>query len=120
MIFKGYDEFGNLQKVLKQKNFGEINFSNNEIAIGIDLANKPNLNKNDNIPTSSKTETSLTGTLPQSYKYKVFLFETGLYEFDPNYVIGNLDQSNKFSKLDNKEIEIRLKNINKSKEVLDC
>ncbi len=120
VIFKGYDnEFGNLQKVLKQKNFGEINFSNNEIAIGIDLANKLNLNKNDNIILlSSKTETSPIGTLPQSYKYKiVFLFETGLYEFDSNYVIGNLDQSNKFSKLDNKEIEIRLKNINKSKEV---
>ncbi len=120
VIFKGYDnEFGNLQKVLKQKKFGDINFSNDEIAIGINLANKLNLNKNDNIILlSSKTETSPIGTLPQSYKYKiVFLFETGLYEFDSNYVIGNLDQSNKFSKLDNKEIEIRLKNINKSKEV---
>ena len=97
----------------------KLTFSNNEIAIGIDLANKLNLNKNDNIILlSSKTETSPIGTLPQSYKYKVnFLFETGLYEFDSNYVIGNLDQSNKFSKLDNKEIEIRLKNINKSKEV---
>ena len=120
VIFKGYDnEFGNLQKVLKQKNLGEIKFSNDEIAIGIDLANKLNLNKNDSIILlSSKTETSPIGTLPQSYKYKIiFLFETGLYEFDSNYVIGNLDQSNKFSKLDNKEIEIRLKNINKSKEV---
>ena len=121
VIFKGYDnEFGNLQKVLKQNQIGEIKFSNNEIAIGIDLANKLNLNKGDNIILlSSKTETSPIGILPQSYKYKVnFLFETGLYEFDSNYVIGNLDQSNKFSKLDNKEIEIRLENVNKSKEVL--
>jgi len=52
--------------------------------------------------------------LPKQFNFKVsFIFNTGMYEFDNNFLISNLDQSKFFSNKEN-EIEIRINNPDNS------
>tara|TARA_A100000164_G_C21848467_1_gene743826 strand:+ start:68 stop:1309 length:1242 start_codon:yes stop_codon:yes gene_type:complete len=122
IVFKGFDrEYGNFNQVFNKNNILQINdklnFNDDEVGIGTDLANILNLKLGDEIVIlSSKSNTTPIGTIPSSYKFKVsFIFDTGLYEFDSNYIIGNTYQSNNFTNSNFKEIELRLKNINNTK-----
>ena len=92
---------------------GKVN--ENGIGVGLELASKLSLGVGDNLTLlSNNTETTPFGILPKQFNFKVsFIFNTGMYEFDNNFLISNLDQSKFFSNKDN-EIEIRINNPDNS------
>ena len=92
---------------------GKVN--ENGIGVGLELASKLSLDVGDNLTLlSSNTETTPFGILPKQFNFKVsFIFNTGMYEFDNNFLISNLDQSKFFSNKEN-EIEIRINNPDNS------
>ena len=85
------------------------------IGIGLELASKLSLNVGDNLTLlSNNTDTTPFGILPKQFNYKIdFIFNTGMYEFDSNFLISTLDQSKFFSNKEN-EIEIRINNPDNS------
>ena len=89
--------------------------SEDGIGIGLELASKLSLSVGDNLTLlSNNTETTPFGILPRQFNFKVsFIFNTGMYEFDNNFLISNLDQSKFFSNKEN-EIEIRINNPDNS------
>ena len=92
---------------------GKVN--DNGIGVGLELASKLSLGVGDNLTLlSNNTETTPFGILPKQFNFKVsFIFNTGMYEFDNNFLISNLDQSKFFSNKEN-EIEIRINNPDNS------
>ncbi|MEL0235141.1 MAG: FtsX-like permease family protein [Pelagibacteraceae bacterium] len=92
---------------------GKVN--KNGIGVGLELASKLSLGVGDNLTLlSNNTETTPFGILPKQFNFKVsFIFNTGMYEFDNNFLISNLDQSKFFSNKEN-EIEIRINNPDNS------
>ena len=92
---------------------GKVN--KNGIGVGLELASKLSLDVGDNLTLlSNNTETTPFGILPRQFNFKVsFIFNTGMYEFDNNFLISNLDQSKFFSNKEN-EIEIRINNPDNS------
>ena len=92
---------------------GKVN--ENGIGVGLELASKLSLDVGDNLTLlSNNTETTPFGILPRQFNFKVsFIFNTGMYEFDNNFLISNLDQSKFFSNKEN-EIEIRINNPDNS------
>ena len=92
---------------------GKVN--ENGIGVGLELASKLSLGVGDNLTLlSNNTETTPFGILPRQFNFKVsFIFNTGMYEFDNNFLISNLDQSKFFSNKEN-EIEIRINNPDNS------
>ena len=77
---------------------GKIN--DNEIGIGFDLASKLSLDIGDTVTLLSKnTETTPFGLIPRQIFYKVgYIFNTGMHEFDNNFIIKSLRQSKLLSK----------------------
>ena len=75
----------------------------------MELANKLSLNVGDVITILSKnTETTPFGLIPRQFNFTVnYIFNTGMYEFDNNFIITNLDQGELISKKKN-EIEIKI------------
>ncbi|MCI5054085.1 MAG: FtsX-like permease family protein [Pelagibacteraceae bacterium] len=92
---------------------GKVN--ENGIGVGLELASKLSLGVGDNLTLlSNNTETTPFGILPRQFNFKVsFIFNTGMYEFDNNFLISDLDQSKFFSNKKN-EIEIRINNPDNS------
>ena len=92
---------------------GKVN--KNGIGVGLELASKLSLDVGDNLTLlSNNTETTPFGILPRQFNFKVsFIFNTGMYEFDNNFLISDLDQSKFFSNKEN-EIEIRINNPDNS------
>ena len=92
---------------------GKVN--ENGIGVGLELASKLSLGVGDNLTLlSNNTEITPFGILPKQFNFKVsFIFNTGMYEFDNNFLISNLDQSKFFSNKEN-EIEIRINNPDNS------
>ena len=92
---------------------GKVN--ENGIGVGLELASKLSLGVGDNLTLlSNNSETTPFGILPKQFNFKVsFIFNTGMYEFDNNFLISNLDQSKFFSNKEN-EIEIRINNPDNS------
>ena len=92
---------------------GKVN--ENGIGVGLELASKLSLGVGDNLTLlSNNTETTPFGILPKQFNFKVsFIFNTGMYEFDNNFLISDLDQSKFFSNKKN-EIEIRINNPDNS------
>ena len=92
---------------------GKVN--DNGIGVGLELASKLSLGVGDNLTLlSNNTETTPFGILPRQFNLEVsFIFDTGMYEFDNNFLISNLDQSKFFSNKGN-EIEIRINNPDNS------
>ena len=92
---------------------GKVN--ENGIGVGLELASKLSLGVGDNLNLlSNNTESTPFGILPKQFNFKVsFIFNTGMYEFDNNFLISNLDQSKFFSNKEN-EIEIRINNPDNS------
>ena len=92
---------------------GKVN--ENGIGVGLELASKLSLGVGDNLTLlSNNTETTPFGILPKQFNFKVsFIFNTGMYEFDNNFLISDLDQSKFFSNKEN-EIEIRINNPDNS------
>lgn len=92
---------------------GKVN--ENGIGVGLELASKLSIGVGDNLTLlSNNTETTPFGILPKQFNFKVsFIFNTGMYEFDNNFLISNLDQSKFFSNKEN-EIEIRINNPDNS------
>ena len=92
---------------------GKVN--ENGIGVGLELASKLSLGVGDNLTLlSNNTETTPFGISPKQFNFKVsFIFNTGMYEFDNNFLISNLDQSKFFSNKEN-EIEIRINNPDNS------
>ena len=88
---------------------------NNGIGIGLELANKLSINVGDVITLLSKnTETTPFGLIPRQFNFKVnYIFNTGMYEFDNNFIITNLDQGELLSKKQN-EIEIKINDPDKA------
>lgn len=89
--------------------------SQNGIGVGLELASKLSLDVGDNLTLlSNNTETTPFGILPRQFNFKVsFIFNTGMYEFDNNFLISDLEQSKFFSNKEN-EIEIRINNPDNS------
>tara|TARA_B100001287_G_C22682132_1_gene531089 strand:+ start:632 stop:1855 length:1224 start_codon:yes stop_codon:yes gene_type:complete len=92
---------------------GKIN--NNGIGIGLELANKLSINVGDVITLLSKnTETTPFGLIPRQFNFTIsYIFNTGMYEFDNNFIITNLDQGRLISKKKN-EIEIKINDPDKA------
>ncbi|RZO90823.1 MAG: FtsX-like permease family protein [alpha proteobacterium HIMB114] len=107
------NEIKNIYFLKKSIVQGKVN--ENGIGIGLELASKLSLGIGDNLTLlSNNTETTPFGILPRQFNFKVsFIFNTGMYEFDNNFLISNLDQSKFFSNGEN-EIEIRINNPDNS------
>ena len=77
---------------------GKIN--GNGIGIGLELANKLSIDVGDVVTLLSKnTETTPFGLIPKQFNFTVnYIFNTGMYEFDKNFIITNLDQGHTFIK----------------------
>ena len=92
---------------------GKIN--GNGIGIGLELANKLSLDVGDAVTLLSKsTETTPFGLIPKQFNFTVnYIFNTGMYEFDKNFIITNLDQGLLISDNEN-EIEIKINDPNKA------
>jgi lipoprotein-releasing system permease protein len=101
------------------------NFGNNYISIGSNLSESLGVWVGDTITVlSTVKESTPFGNVPQQYTFKIgSIFKTGIYEFDNNYILLDINTSNEFllNQNDNKNIEIRLKDPSQSnfvKEVL--
>lgn len=101
------------------------NFGNNYISIGSNLSESLGVWVGDTITVlSTVKESTPFGNVPQQYTFKIgSIFKTGIYEFDNNYILLDINTSNDFllNQNDNKNIEIRLKDPSQSnfvKEVL--
>ena len=88
---------------------------NNGIGIGLEMANKLSINVGDTLTLlSSSTETTPFGLVPKQLSFSIsYIFNTGMFEFDNNYIITNLDQGALLSKKQN-EIEIKLSDPDKA------
>lgn len=91
------------------------NINDLDIGIGLELASKLSLGVGDIITLlSSNTETTPFGLVPRQFSFKVgYIFSTGMYEFDSNFLITNFDQAKSLSKKNN-EIEIKIYNPDKA------
>ena len=76
------------------------NINSNGIGIGLELANKLSLDVGDVVTLLSKnTETTPFGLIPKQFNFTInYIFNTGMYEFDDNFIITNLNQGALLSK----------------------
>ncbi len=90
-------------------------FINDGVGVGLELASKLSLKVGDVITIlSNNSETTPFGIIPKQFNFKIgFIFSTGMYEFDNNFLILNLKQSKLVSNKKN-EIEIKLNNPDQS------
>ena len=129
---------GSMIRALKKENFlsdkliskniidGKIeSFGKNYVSIGSNLAESLGAWVGDKITImSSAKESTPFGNVPQQYTFVIgSVFKTGIYEFDNNYILLDIDTSSDFliNQKNNKNIEVRLKNPDQSnfaKEVL--
>ena len=95
---------------------GNININSNGIGIGLELANKLSLDVGDVVTLlSNNTETTPFGLIPKQFSFPInYIFNTGMYEFDDNFIITNLNQGVLLSNKKN-EIEIKIKDPDKAK-----
>ena len=101
------------------------NFGNNYISIGSNLSESLGVWVGDSITVlSTVKESTPFGNVPQQYTFKIgSVFKTGIYEFDNNFILLDINTSNDFllNQNNNKNIEIRLKDPSQSnfaKEIL--
>lgn len=125
LILTQKDNFGILIKSFKKDEIKKNYFLKNSIikgkvddnvvGIGLDLASKLSLDIGDNMTLLSKTtETTPFGLIPRQISYKVgYIFNTGMYEFDNNFIITSLQQSKSLSKK-KEEIEIKIDDPDKA------
>ena len=92
------------------------NINSNGIGIGSELANKLSLDVGDVVTLLSKnTETTPFGLIPKQFSFPItYIFNTGMYEFDDNFIITNLNQGVLLSNKKN-EIEIKINDPDKAK-----
>ena len=92
------------------------NINSNGIGIGLELANKLSLDVGDVVTLLSKnTETTPFGLIPKQFNFSInYIFNTGIYEFDDNFIITNLNQGGLLSNKKN-EIEIKISDPDKAK-----
>ena len=92
------------------------NINSNGIGIGLELANKLSLDVGDVVTLLSKnTETTPFGLIPKQFNFSInYIFNTGIYEFDDNFIITNLNQGALLSNKKN-EIEIKISDPDKAK-----
>ena len=92
------------------------NINSNGIGIGLELANKLSLDVGDVVTLLSKnTETTPFGLIPKQFNFSInYIFNTGMYEFDDNFIITNLNQGALLSNKKN-EIEIKISDPDKAK-----
>ena len=121
LILTKKDNFGVLIKSF-QKNDMKNNYflknsiikgkvDNKGIGIGLEMANKLSIDIGDVITLLSRnTETTPFGLIPRKFNFTIsYIFNTGMYEFDNNFIITDLDQGKFLSKKKN-EIEIKISN----------
>tara|TARA_Y100001958_G_scaffold156716_1_gene150026 strand:- start:290 stop:1513 length:1224 start_codon:yes stop_codon:yes gene_type:complete len=87
----------------------------NGIGVGLELANKLSLDVGDKITLlSNSAETTPFGLIPRQINFTInYIFNTGMYEFDSNFIVTSLDQGKLISKKNN-EIEIRINDPDKA------
>lgn len=115
VLIKGFDD-----KEIKNNYFlknsiikGKVDAKN--IGIGSELASKLSVSVGDIITLlSNNTESTPFGVVPKQFNFEIgFIFNTGMFEFDNNFMIINLSKSKLISKKRN-EIEIKLNNPDQS------
>ncbi len=118
IVIKGYlkNELEKLNYISKNIVSGNINNLDNQIGIGADLAENFNLKIGDSLTLlSNNTESTPFGVIPKQYTHKIaFIFNSGLAEFDTNYIVANLEILKNFSKKKLNQLEIRLDNAESS------
>ncbi len=118
IVIKGYlkNELEKLDYISKNIVSGNINSLDNQIGIGADLAENFNLKIGDSLTLlSNNTESTPFGVIPKQYTHKIaFIFNSGLAEFDTNYIVANLEILKNFSKKKLNQLEIRLDNAESS------
>jgi lipoprotein-releasing system permease protein len=89
--------------------------SSSVIGMGSEMAARLSLKIGDNISLlTNNNETTPFGIFPKQFNFQVgFIFNTGMYEFDNNFLILNMNQSKLFSNNFN-EIEIKINDPDKS------
>ena len=92
---------------------GQIN--NNSVGVGIEMASKLSLKVGDIITLlSNNSDTTPFGIIPRQINFVVgYIFSTGMYEFDSNFIITNINQGRLLSKKNN-EIEIKISKPDKT------
>ncbi len=72
----------------------------NGIGVGLELANKLSLDVGDKITLlSNSAETTPFGLIPRQINFTInYIFNTGMYEFDSNFIVTSLDQGKLISK----------------------
>ncbi|MBL61471.1 MAG: lipoprotein-releasing system transmembrane subunit LolC [Candidatus Pelagibacter sp.] len=115
VLVKSFDQYDIENNYFLKNSILKGQFKNDKIGIGSDLASKLFLDVGDIITVlSNKSETTPFGIIPKQHSFKIgFIFSTGMYEFDNNFLVINLKQSKLISN-NNNEIEIKLKNPDQS------
>ena len=115
VLVKSFDQYDIENNYFLKNSILKGQFKNDKIGIGSDLASKLFLDIGDIITVlSNKSETTPFGIIPKQHSFKIgFIFSTGMYEFDNNFLVINLKQSKLISN-NNNEIEIKLKNPDQS------
>jgi lipoprotein-releasing system permease protein len=83
---------------------GELtNFSGQQVAIGINLSQRLNLNIGDNITLlAPKGKVSPFGTIPRSRTYSIgLIFDVGMYEYNNGFIFMDLTSAQQFFQLPN-------------------
>ena len=88
------------------------NFGNGYVSIGLNFSESLGISIGDKITVlSSAKESTPFGNVPQQFSFTIgSVFESGIYEFDSNYILIDIDTSQDFlqNHENNKNIELKL------------
>ncbi|MBP5343767.1 MAG: lipoprotein-releasing ABC transporter permease subunit [Alphaproteobacteria bacterium] len=118
------DDFG-ARSLLKSGYIGEnlVNFHKNHVILGWRLANKLAVRAGDSITfISPKANLTAFGSLPKMKSYTVLgTFNSGMSEYDGNFVFMPLDEAQKFFGVKDKvsHLEVFAKDLSSAAEVMD-
>jgi lipoprotein-releasing system permease protein len=101
VLVRGYslDDFKEKPIIGSSIEQGEIsNFRDNSVAIGIEMANRMNINIGDRVTLiAPKGKASPFGTIPRSAQYEVaVIFDVGMYEYNSGFIFMPLSTAQKF------------------------
>lgn len=120
VLIKGFKKNELKNNYFLKNSIIEGNINEESIGIGIELASKLSLNTGDQITLlSNSKETTPFGVIPGQFTFKVgYIFSTGMYEFDSNFLIVNLNQASLLTKNKN-EVELRVSVPDKANEFVN-
>lgn len=97
------------------------NFIDQQVAIGVNLAERLNLKIGDEVTLlAPKGKASPFGTIPRSRKYSIgVIFDVGMFEYNSGFIFMDLTSAQQFFKLDNRvnSIEVMASSAEKADQI---